>query len=29
MLTLITCYPFDAVDPGGPWRYVVTAAVTG
>ena len=25
MLTLITCYPFDAVDPGGPLRYVVTA----
>lgn len=25
MLTLVTCYPFDAVDPGGPLRYVVTA----
>ena len=24
-LTLITCYPFDG-PPGGPWRYVVTAA---
>ena len=24
-LTLVTCYPFDAVDPGGPLRYVVTA----
>lgn len=24
-LTLITCYPFDAIDPGGPLRYVVTA----
>ncbi|HUP49714.1 MAG TPA: sortase, partial [Thermoanaerobaculia bacterium] len=22
-LTLITCYPFDAVIPGGPLRYVV------
>lgn len=25
MLTLITCYPFDAVVPGGPLRYVVWA----
>ncbi|MGH8496518.1 MAG: class GN sortase [Gammaproteobacteria bacterium] len=25
MLTLVTCFPFDAVDPGGPMRYVVTA----
>ena len=25
VLTLVTCYPFDAVDPGGPLRYVVTA----
>lgn len=25
MLTLITCYPFDAVEAGGPMRYVVTA----
>lgn len=24
-LTLITCYPFDAVVPGGPLRYVVKA----
>ena len=24
-LTLITCYPFDAVLPGTPWRYVVVA----
>lgn len=24
-LTLITCYPFDAVIPGGPLRYVVVA----
>ena len=25
-LTLITCFPFDAVAPGGPLRYVVRAA---
>jgi sortase A len=25
MLTLVTCYPFDAIVPGGPLRYVVTA----
>jgi hypothetical protein len=24
-LTLITCYPFDAILPGGPLRYVVEA----
>ena len=24
-LTLVTCFPFDAVNPGGPLRYVVTA----
>lgn len=24
-LVLVTCYPFDAVAPGGPLRYVVTA----
>lgn len=24
-LTLITCWPFDAVRPGTPWRYVVVA----
>ena len=27
-LTLITCYPFDAVVPGGPLRYVVIATGT-
>lgn len=27
-LTLITCYPFDAVLPGGPLRYVVVAERT-
>ncbi len=25
VLTLVTCYPFDAVEAGGPLRYVVTA----
>lgn len=25
MLSLVTCYPFDALDAGGPLRYVVTA----
>ena len=25
MLTLVTCFPFDALEPGGPLRYVVTA----
>lgn len=24
-LTLVTCWPFDAVRPGTPWRYVVIA----
>lgn len=24
-LTLVTCWPFGAIDPGTPWRYVVTA----
>jgi sortase A len=24
-LTLVTCWPFDAVAPGGPLRYVVRA----
>ena len=24
-LTLVTCYPFDAVVPGGPLRYLVFA----
>jgi sortase A len=26
-LTLVTCYPFDAIRPGGPLRYVVTAVL--
>ena len=26
ILTLITCFPFDAIRPGGPQRYVVVAA---
>jgi sortase A len=26
-LTLVTCYPFDALVPGGPLRYVVKARV--
>ena len=25
MLSLVTCYPFDALQPGGPMRYVVSA----
>jgi sortase A len=25
MLSLVTCYPFEAREPGGPLRYVVTA----
>lgn len=25
LLTLVTCYPFDAISPGGPLRYVVMA----
>jgi len=30
LLTLITCYPFDAIIPGGPLRYVVRAqGITG
>lgn len=24
-LTLVTCYPFEAISPGGPLRFVVTA----
>lgn len=24
-LSLVTCYPFDALTPGGPLRYIVTA----
>ncbi|NGX15353.1 class GN sortase [Wenzhouxiangella sp. XN24] len=29
MLLLVTCYPFDAVDPSGPLRFVVTAESSG
>jgi sortase A len=25
-LTLVTCWPFDALRAGGPWRWVVTAS---
>jgi sortase A len=25
LVTLVTCYPFDAITPGGPWRYLVFA----
>ena len=25
LITLVTCYPFDAVVPGGPERYLVFA----
>ena len=25
MLSLVTCYPFEETDPGGPMRYVVSA----
>ncbi len=25
VLSLVTCYPFESTDPGGPLRYVVTA----
>jgi sortase A len=28
-LTLVTCYPFDAVAPGGPLRFIVTAERIG
>ena len=28
-LTLVTCYPFDAVETGGPLRYVVVATADG
>jgi sortase A len=28
MLTLVTCYPFDAIAPGGPLRYLVFAEAT-
>ncbi|MEL7186185.1 MAG: class GN sortase [Pseudomonadota bacterium] len=29
MLSLVTCYPFDTHDSGGPLRYVVTARIRG
>jgi sortase A len=28
-LVLVTCWPFDAVEPRGPWRYVVEARLFG
>ena len=28
-LLLVTCYPFEAVDPSGPMRFVVTAETAG
>lgn len=28
-LVLVTCWPFDAVAPRGPWRYVVEARLAG
>ncbi len=28
-LTLVTCWPFDAIAPGGPLRWVVTAKAIG
>ncbi len=28
-LSLVTCYPFDAIAPGGPLRYIVTAVAHG
>lgn len=28
-LVLVTCYPFDALQAGGPFRYVVTAIMEG
>lgn len=28
LLSLVTCYPFDAIEAGGPLRYVVTAQIT-
>jgi sortase A len=28
VVVLVTCWPFDAVDVGGDWRYVVTARMT-
>jgi sortase A len=29
LLTLVTCWPFDAIAPGGPWRFVVVAVPVG
>ncbi len=29
LLTLVTCYPFDAIAPDTPWRYVVIAEQDG
>ena len=29
MVALVTCWPFDAVTPGGPERYVVTGVPVG
>ncbi len=29
LLTLVTCFPFDAARAGGPMRYVVTATLVG
>jgi sortase A len=29
LLTLVTCYPFDAINPGGPLRWMVTAERRG
>jgi len=26
---LVTCYPFDSIDAGGPLRYVVRARISG
>ncbi len=28
-LLLVTCYPFDSIDAGGPLRYVVRARISG
>jgi len=28
-LTLVTCWPFDAIAPGGTLRYVVVAVADG
>lgn len=29
LVALVTCWPFDAVEVGGRWRYVVTARLRG